>query len=148
MPATPEAPTSSLTLLSFDFGRRRIGVAVGQRITESASPVGTAGNNDGPDWRQIGRWIAEWQPDALVVGMPFNADGSRPALADDVDAFIDALARFELPIYQIDERYSSLEAEEKLRDARAAGARGRIRKASVDAAAAVLIAERWMREAP
>lgn len=145
MPGTPDN-SPGLTLLSFDYGRRRIGVAVGQRVTESASPLGVARNGDaGPDWQQIGRWISEWQPDQLVVGMPYNADGSRSELADEVESFNDALTRYELPIRQVDERYSSLEAEERLRQARASGARSRIRKETVDAAAAVLIAERWMR---
>ena len=78
MPVTPDAgPATALTILAFDYGRRRIGVAVGQAITSSASPVGTARNGDeGPDWARIERWIREWQPQALVVGMPYHADGT------------------------------------------------------------------------
>ena len=146
MPGTPDK-TQSLTLLSFDYGRRRIGVAVGQRITGSASPLGVAHNGAaGPDWQRIGRWISEWQPDQLVVGMPYNADGSRAQLAADVESFSDALSRYGLPVGHVDERYSSIEAAEQLRRSRAAGTRGRVRRETVDAAAAVLIAERWMRE--
>lgn len=146
MPGTPES-TQGLTLLSFDFGYRRIGVAVGQRITDSASPIGSARNGaGGPDWQQIGRWITEWRPGQLVVGMPYHTDGSRSEMSVGVEAFIVALGRYELPVNSVDERYSSLEAEERLRQARAAGTQPRIRKETVDAAAAVLIAERWMSE--
>ena len=146
MPDTPERRPAE-TLLAFDFGHRRIGVAVGQRVTGSASPVGAAANGEhGPDWARIERWLDEWRPDRLVVGMPYHADGSRSPMAADVDRFIAALARFGLPVDSVDERYSSREAEGLLRDARADGRRGRIRKTEVDAAAAVLIAERWLRE--
>lgn len=146
MPGTPD-DRRDLTLLAFDFGHRRIGVAVGQQITASASPLGTAANGEaGPDWRRIGGWIAEWEPDLLVVGLPYHVDGSRSAMTDDVEAFVDALGRFGRPVMTVDERYSSLEGKERLREARAAGRRGRIRKETVDTAAAVLIAERWLDE--
>ncbi len=146
MPGTPDS-SKGLTLLSFDFGHRRIGVAVGQRITNSASPIGTVRNAEaGPDWQLIGRWIEEWRPDQLVVGMPYHADGSRSEMAVDVEAFIVALGRYQLPINSVDERYTSLEAEEQLRQARALGTLGRTRKETVDAASAVLIAERWLSE--
>ncbi len=146
MPGTPEHKPD-LTLLAFDFGHRRIGVAVGQRVTASASPLGAAANtDDGPDWRRIERWIEEWQPDLLLVGMPYHADGSRSDMSADVDAFVAALGRFGLPVATVDERYTSLEGRAVLRDARAAGRRGRIRKETVDAAAAVLIAERWLND--
>lgn len=135
------------TLIAFDYGLRRIGVAVGQRITDSASPLGTLANgNDGPDWASIERWVHDWQPGELVVGMPYNVDGSRSSLADAVESFIEALVRFGLPVHSVDERYSSLEAEQQLRSARARGSRGTLNKAAVDAAAAVLIAERWMQQ--
>lgn len=144
MPDTPER-RKPLTLLAFDFGYRRIGAAVGQQVTGSANPLGTAANGPaGPDWTQIARWIAEWRPDRLVVGIPLHADGTRSDMTDAVDAFIADLARFDLPIETVDERYSSLEAEEMLRDARARGMRGRVRKETIDAAAAMLIAERWL----
>lgn len=135
------------TLIAFDYGSRRIGVAVGQRITDSASPLGTLANRDqGPDWTSIEQWIHDWQPGQLVVGMPYNVDGSRSTLADAVESFIEALGRFGLPVHSVDERYSSLEAEQQLRAARARGSRGTLSKAAVDSAAAVLIAERWMQQ--
>lgn len=133
------------TILAFDFGRRRIGVAVGQTVTESASPLGVVDNLEaGPDLDRIAALVAEWRPGILVVGMPAHADGSPSEMQKPVGEFIDLLATFELPIATVDERFTSVEAEAKLKDARAAGARGRISKASIDGAAAVLIAERYL----
>ena len=148
MPDTPDRSRAQ-TLIAFDYGLRRIGVAVGQRVTDSASPLGTAGNGDnGPDWPAIRRWVDEWQPGRLVVGMPYNVDGSRSSMAGAVEAFIEALEQFGLPVVTVDERYSSLEAEQQLREARARGSRGGRSKTVLDAASAVLIAERWMRADP
>ena len=133
------------TVLAFDFGRRRIGVAVGQSITGSASPIGVIDNSaTGPDIEKISALIAEWRPGLLVVGMPAHADGSPSEMQNFVRQFIELLEQFELPIDTVDERFTSLEAEAKLKDARVAGARGRISKESIDSAAAVLIAERYL----
>ncbi|MGB5164949.1 MAG: Holliday junction resolvase RuvX [Woeseiaceae bacterium] len=133
------------TILCFDFGLRRIGVAVGQDITGSASPLGIITNSDdGPDTNRIAALIKEWRPAKLVVGMPFHADGSDSEIQVPVRAFIELLGQFELPIDTIDERYTSLEAERVLKEARAAGTRGRLTKEMVDAAAAVFIAERYL----
>ena len=135
------------TILAFDFGLRRIGVAVGQDVTASASPVGVIANGEGGvDHDRIRAIIREWHPARLVVGMPTHADGSPVAMSGAVEAFIGELAQYGLPISTIDERYSSLEAEEALRNARQQGSRGRISKQDIDAAAAVLIAERYLAE--
>ena len=143
MPDTPEAAAAD-TLLSFDYGRRRIGIAVGQRITGSASPVSVARNGpNGPDWDHIGHCIAEWKPGCLLLGMPLHADGSDSEMQREVLEFAGQLAQYGIPIEHVDERYSSLEASETLRIQRAAGRR-RVRKEHIDAAAAVIIAERWL----
>ncbi len=135
------------TILAFDFGRRRIGIAVGQQITGSANPLGVVSNDkSGPDWQRISRILDDWQPARLIVGMPANADGSRAAFASHVDQFVTDLGRFDRPVHTVDERYTSLEAEEMLKSERAMGLRGRIRKDMIDSAAAVLIAERWLRK--
>ena len=133
------------TILAFDYGRRRIGVAVGQTITASASPLGVVSNDySGPDHEKIASLIKEWRPNRLVVGMPAHADGSASDMQNYVNQFIETLAVFEIEIDTIDERFTSIEAEAQLKDARAAGARGRITKESIDSAAAVLIAERYL----
>ena len=144
MPDTPEAGRPE-TILAFDFGLRRIGIAVGQEITGSAIPVGTIDNGArGPDHARIAQLIDEWRPSRLVVGMPAHGDGSPSDLQADVRAFIEDLGRYGLPVASVDERYTSLEAEAVLKRSRAAGRRGRIRKSSIDSAAAVLIAERYL----
>lgn len=147
MPATPDSRSRPETILAFDFGLRRIGVAVGQTVTGSATPLGVVPNGEtGPDWAQIGHFVAEWKPAQLVVGMPLAADGSQGAIGAGVEAFIQQLERFSLPVAAVDERYSSVEAGEKLIAARRLGLRGRIGKEAIDSAAAALIAERWLRQ--
>ena len=141
MPGTPE------TIIAFDFGLRRIGVAVGQQVTNSANPLGAIGNGeDGPDWTRIRSLIREWQPARLVVGLPLRADGTPSELSKLATAFIHDLGRFDLPVDAVDERYSSVEAEALLKSRRKEGLRGRISKTDIDAAAAMLIAERWLKK--
>jgi putative Holliday junction resolvase len=101
------------TLLGFDFGSRRIGVAVGQRITGTASALTTLTARDGqPDWNEIEKLIATWQPDALVVGLPLALDGSHSDMTRAAERFARRLhGRFQLPAYLHDERLSSHAAE-------------------------------------
>ena len=140
MPGTPE------TIIAFDFGLRRIGVAVGQQVTRSANPLETVSNGEsGPDWRRIESLVREWRPQRLIVGQPMHADGTPSDIDGPVRQFIDALGRFELPVETVDERYSSIEAEAMLKSRRQEGGRGRISKDAIDSAAATLIAERWLK---
>lgn len=144
MPVTPEL-SPPRTILSFDFGLRRIGVAVGQDVTGSASPLGVVANRDnGVDHERLSALIKEWRPTQLVVGMPLHADGSPSEMREPVKAFIEALKRYDLPIDTVDERYTSIEAQSALKEARAAGSRGRISRDMIDSAAAVFIAERYL----
>lgn len=144
MSATPKHHQPE-TILAFDFGLKRIGVAVGQNITGSASPLGVAANGcDGPDHKAIAGFIREWRPNRLVVGMPAHADGSASSIHSYVLAFIEELQRYRLPVETVDERHTSVEAEAALKNARAAGTRGRISKEMIDSAAAVFIAERYL----
>ena len=140
MPGTPE------TIIAFDFGLRRIGVAVGQQVTRSANPLETVSNGEsGPDWRRIELLVRDWRPQRLIVGQPMHADGTPSDIDGPVRQFIDALGRFELPVETVDERYSSIEAEAMLKSQRQEGGRGRISKDAIDSAAATLIAERWLK---
>ncbi len=137
--------TSPRTILCFDFGLRRIGVAVGQDVTGSASPLGVVANReDGVDHERIAALIREWHPTLLVVGMPAHADGSPSEMQGPVRSFVEELGRYGLPVETVDERYSSVEAERVLKESRAAGTRGRISKEDIDSAAAVFIAERYL----
>ena len=133
------------TILAFDFGLRRIGVAVGQDVTGSASPLGVVANDGGRiDLDAVDRYVAEWKPDRLVGGLPLMPDGSDSEMLAPVRKFIGLLARYGLPVATTDERYTSTEAERLLKEARSEGRRGRIDKAAIDSAAAVLIAERYL----
>jgi len=134
------------TVLGFDFGLRRIGLASGDTLTRSASPrCAIAIGTHGPDWSAIAREVRALLPKLLVVGTPYNMDGTSGALAPAARAFADELERrFALPVARVDERYSSLEAAETLKAQRRRGQRGRIRREHIDSAAAAVILERWL----
>lgn len=137
------------TILAFDFGLRRIGVAVGQSVTASASPLGVIANSDnGPDFDAISRIIDEWQPSRIIVGMPLRADGTPGEMRAHIEEFVRELWRYPVKVDTVDERFTSLEAEEALKNARASGSRGRISKQDIDSAAAVMIAERFFTGRP
>jgi putative Holliday junction resolvase len=129
------------TLLGFDYGPRKIGVAVGQTITGSASPLTTIrSHGERPDWARIEGLIREWQPKAAVVGLPYNMDDSETELAPRARRFARQIeGRFGLRVHLVDERLTSLEARRQLG-----------REASslevVDAMAAKLILETWLCE--
>ncbi len=148
--AGPPRRLDAQIVLGFDFGRRRIGVARGDTLTRSAHALATvASNAAGPDWTQIQRLISQWSPALNVVGLPYNADGSESDIAIHVRQFANDLqSRCAIPVQFIDERYSSLDAHARLKDARAAGTRKRrVSKADVDASAACVILERWFLQA-
>jgi putative Holliday junction resolvase len=136
-------------VMAFDFGRRRIGVACGDTLSRTASPLtGIANSAAGPRWDIVDSLIRDWQPALLVVGLPYNADGSESGMSQTVRGFANELGqRYALPVRLIDERYSSLEAETRLKSERESGLRKRrVAKADVDAAAACVILERWLVE--
>ncbi len=143
-PAQAKGPE---VVLAFDLGRRRIGVACGDTVSRSASPLGAVpAGPAGPRWEAIEALLHEWRPALLVAGLPYNADGSESAAAVEARDFARELTRrYALPVELVDERYSSLEAGARLKDARASGLRGRrVAKTDVDAAAACIILERWL----
>ena len=144
MPDTPDTNHPE-TIVAFDFGLRRIGVAVGQSITASANPIATISNSDtGPDWQAISAILSEWRPARLIVGMPLHKDGSPSEMVKHINQFIGELKRFSRPVETVDESYSSLEASELLKSERTLGLRGRINKEAIDSVAAMLIAARWL----
>lgn len=139
--------SSSALALGFDYGRRRIGVAVGGQSTGRATPLTVvACREDGPDWEAIAGLIGEWQPDRLVVGLPYNDDGSESAMTRRARKFAGRLqARFRIRAELVDERLSSREAEDRLRTERATGTRRRrVRKEDVDMGAAAVILQDWL----
>jgi putative Holliday junction resolvase len=130
----------SRTLLGFDYGRLRTGVAVGQTLTGTASALITLqARNNRPDWDGIDKLIREWQPDGLVVGVPVHMDGTEQEMTAAARKFGRQLkARYNLPVYEADERLSSAEAEQNLG--------GTQDKAAIDREAARLILQAWLDE--
>jgi len=103
------------TLLGFDFGLRRIGVAVGQTITNTASPEAIVNSRDGkPDWEHITELFEKWNPVAIVVGLPMRLDGTEQALTQPARKFGQRLSgRYHCPVFYIEEQLSSIEAENR-----------------------------------
>lgn len=133
-------------VVALDFGLKRIGIASGDTLTRAAHPRITIGNGpQGPDWTALDRVLADVRPARIVVGEPYNADGSVSTLTEAARRFAAGLVqRSRLPVDLVDERWSSQDAEERLRSARASGERRRrVTKEDVDAAAAAVILERW-----
>ena len=133
-------------LLAFDYGSRRIGVAVGQTTTGTASPAGVIPVAGTPDWAALERCVREWSPARLLVGLPYNMDGTETLLTGTCRGFGKELSRrFGLPVEFVDERLTSAAAQADLRDARRSGARTRrVTREDIDANAARLILETWL----
>jgi putative holliday junction resolvase len=134
------------TLLAFDYGRRRIGVAVGNTLTRNARALVTLGADDsGPDWAQIAALLEAWRPTRLVVGVPYNDAASGEGIAAEAQRFARRLhGRFGLPVETVDEVLSSAEARARLVAERHAGRRGRIANKDIDSAAAAVILQDWL----
>ncbi len=131
------------TVLGFDFGLKRIGVAVGQTVTGTASPLDTLKAEAGePHWEQIAKLIAQWRPDALVVGIPLRIDSSDQHITHEARRFAKSLrSRYGLPVHTVDERFTTLEAKQRLFDV---GGYRSLEKAQIDSWAAKLITESWL----
>lgn len=135
------------TLLGFDFGFKRIGVATGQTITGTASVLDTIDNNiQRTNWDAVEKVINTWKPDAFVLGLPLNADGSDSDVTKGVRTFANGLSeRYNKPIHFQDEHLSSREAENILKQQRTTGqAKKRLQKQDIDKLAATIILQRWL----
>ena len=129
----PVVPAHFITFLAFDFGLKRTGVAVGTRMMRTAQPLGSIQAQGDTKFALIAKRIAEWQPDALVVGVPFHPDGASHENTDRARKFARQLqGRFGLKVFEVDERYSTTEAL-------STGA------ADADAASASIILEQFFR---
>ena len=136
MSATPEpmdVPASCQTFLAFDCGLKRTGFACGNRLTGTATPRGTIAAEGDARFAQIAQRLKEWAPDALVVGVPFHPDGAPHENTLRAQKFARQLrGRYGLPVYEVDERYSTTEAH-------SLGAK------DADAASAAIILEQFFR---
>lgn len=134
------------TVLGFDVGSRRIGVAVGSAFGTGARALAVVDvHPGGPDWAALDRLRAEWKPDGLVVGDPLTLDGGDQPVRKRAQAFARELRlRYRLPVVLVDERSSSVEAAQRFAVDRAQGRRRRRDAAALDAVAAAVIVERWL----
>ena len=129
------------TLIAFDFGEKRIGTAIGQTVTGTATPLETIPvRRSRPDWNAIDRLIGAWKPDALVVGLPLNMDGTSQWITKRARRFANRLhARLGLPVHLADERLSTREAWTRLIESGS-------RRDRPDPLAAQVILEGWLAE--
>jgi putative Holliday junction resolvase len=129
----PAPAVTARSFLAFDYGTKRVGVATGNVVTRSATPLRTVAAEGDARFAALGVLIKEWQPDALVVGVPYHPDGAPHDNTARAKRFARQLeGRFKLPVHEVDERYSTTEAH-------ALGA------ADVDAASAAIILEQFLR---
>lgn len=132
-------------LMAFDFGLKSIGIAVGQKVTQTATPLcaikAVAGE---PNWGELQKIVSEWQPDAFVVGIPIDMEGKDLFVTEPARQFAKKLhGHFKLPLYEAEERLTTKEARANLFEEK--GFKG-LSKANVDAMSAQIILESWMRE--
>ncbi|PCJ86069.1 MAG: Holliday junction resolvase RuvX [Thiotrichaceae bacterium] len=134
---------SITSVLGFDYGKKRIGIATGQTITNTATPCITLEQLDGnPDWLAIGGLIDEWKPQSLIIGMPFHIDGSENKMTAAARQFAYELEkRFKLPVIEINEALSSNEAEQQLKQKMKINQQN---KHEIDRMAAAIIVQRWL----
>lgn len=130
-------------LLGFDFGMKRIGVAVGQTITQSARPLGTIKASRGiPQGDSLDQFVKRWHPDAFVVGIPLNMDGTEQPITSAARQFVNLLReRYHLPVFEMDERLSTKDARERVFKQ---GGYKALQETEIDSIAAQLILQNWL----
>jgi putative Holliday junction resolvase len=133
------------TLMGFDFGLRSIGVAIGQTVTRTATPLCAIKAIDGePNWVELEKIVAEWRPEAFVVGIPLDMQGDALSVTNAAKQFAEKIhGHFQLPVYPAEERLTTKEARATLFEEK--GFKGLL-KADVDAISAQIILECWMQE--
>lgn len=138
----PDSPDHQV-VLGFDFGLKKIGVAVGQRITQTATPLSILKAQNGtPNWESIKALISEWAVDALIVGLPLNMDGTEQMITKRAKAFGNQLhKRFQLPVYFVDERLTTVAAKDFMHT----HITSKERFGPADSFSAKLIVESWLR---
>lgn len=132
-------------IIAFDFGKQRTGVAIGNNLTQIATPHCTLNSyNQQPHWEKITQLFTQWQPQQLVVGVPYHLDGSSSDMTQAALRFSRQLeGRYNLPVDTINEQLTSREAEYRLKQARQQGRKKKIKKGEIDQLAATIILENW-----
>ena len=131
-------------ILGVDFGQKRIGLALGQTMTQSARALSTVANNQ-QLWHELAAVIKEWQISQIVIGLPLDMDGEEQEITRQVKNFAKKLQQqFELPINYIDERLTSYEAERQFKTQRANKLAKAKHKSQIDAMAAQIILQSWL----
>jgi putative holliday junction resolvase len=142
-----EAVRPAGTIIAFDFGLRRIGIAVGQTVTGSARALEVVPASDQPDWQSISTIVNAWKPAAMVVGLPLAEDGGETEMSKGARRFGRQLQdRFATPVFFQDERLTSFAAEQRYVKARSEGGMKRKDAALKDAIAAQIILENWLQK--
>jgi len=131
------------TILGFDFGKKSIGVAIGQEVTGTASPLPSLAARDGiPDWSKIEAIYQEWQPQLVIVGLPLNMDGTNQDITHAARKFGNRLHnKFKKTVEFYDERLTTADAKTRLFEL---GGYKKLEKGKIDSVSACLIAEGWM----
>ncbi|NCF61353.1 MAG: Holliday junction resolvase RuvX [Gammaproteobacteria bacterium] len=141
----PESASPGGYILGFDFGLRRIGIAIGQTTTHTANSLETVAHGREPDWPSIDRLVKEWKPTICLVGLPLGRDGEETEMSKAARKFGSTLQkRYSLEVHYADERLSSRAAESRFTELRASGDLKRKHASRLDAMAAQIILENWL----
>lgn len=145
MSSKKSTPIGQRTVIGFDFGKKYIGVAVGQELTGSATPLGSVKATNGiPHWDNLEKYLKEWQPDFIVIGLPLNMDGSEQQLTLDAKKFGSRVhGRFGIKVEFQDERLTTADAKAQLFDR---GGYKNLKKDNIDAESARLIIESYFEQ--
>jgi putative Holliday junction resolvase len=136
-------PSDNISVRGCDYGTKKIGTAIGQSITQSASPLPIVKvKKSVPDWHNIDALIQKWQPDVLIVGIPLNMDDTEQPITEKARAFTESLQeRYQLPTHGIDERLTTKEARQQIFDQ---GGYQKLQQTDIDGVAAALMIEDWL----
>lgn len=131
--------------IGIDYGLTNVGIAIGQSITGTAAALKTIKTNKSFNWDALDEIIKVWMPEAIIIGLPLTEDGQEQLITKQTRNFSKKLLnRYNLPVYEVDERYSSMQAQESFAEARKIGNAKRKDSKNLDAHAAKNILQRWL----
>ena len=131
--------------IGIDYGNANMGIATGQSITKTASALKTINVKQPFNWHELDEIINQWQPEAIIIGLPLTEDGEQQLISKQAHNFAKKMKnRYQLPIHEVDERYSSMQAQDDFSQARYQGNAKRKHSKNLDAHAAKNILQRWL----